>query len=299
MISQCSKHSSRCAIMCLDGTRANTRTHSLTHSHAASLHIHDTCIPTHAHIKVFGMRAAFLDYAHYSTPIEGEHVLSIDEKWTSYHGKSTVICCNDAVETQRYDSLIFLLYSTCRLNHCDVFLRFDSAALLQRLSSHHAQGRGGAVISTPDFKIEVQAGNTRSIKTNMACFGMSSASNNISMQLVSGPTFFEMVRALISTRTVEELFEWLKAAPGLGPPLDMVNMLSLLLLNVSYNFIIWLVLYLLGHEGRRAASALRIRRRVCQGPVLLLLRRRLASGVCRKEKWQLKHFGVYDKRCYL
>jgi hypothetical protein len=33
----------------------------------------------------------------------------------------------------------------------------------------------------------------------------------------------------------------LKAAPGLGPPLDMVNMLSLLLINVSYNFIIWLV----------------------------------------------------------
>jgi hypothetical protein len=197
------------------------------------------------------MRAAFLDYAHYSTPIEGEHVLSIDEKWTSYHGKSTVICCNDAVQTQRYHSLIFLLYSTCRLNHFDVFLRFDSAALLRRLSTHHAQGRGGAVISTPDFKIEeVQAGNTRSIKTNMACFGMSSASNNISMPLnnesmplVSGPTFFEMVRALISTRTVEELFEWLKAAPGLGPPLDMVNMLSLLLLNVSYNFIIWLVLF--------------------------------------------------------
>jgi hypothetical protein len=84
------------------------------------------------------------------------------------------------------------------------------------------------VISTPDFKIEeVKAGNTRSIKTNMACFDMSSASNKISMQLVSGPTYFEMVQALISTRTVNELFEWLKAAQGRGPPLHMVNMLSL------------------------------------------------------------------------
>lgn len=93
------------------------------------------------------------------------------------------------------------------------------------------------MISTPDFKIEeVQAGNFRSIKTNMACFGMSFESNKISMQTVSGPTYFEMVRALISTRTVEELFDWLKAPTGQGPPLDMVrdmvNMLSLLLPNV-------------------------------------------------------------------
>ena len=241
MISQCSKHSSRCVIICLSWhelKHTHTDTHyKNTHTHTSSIHTQYTCIPTHAHIKMFGMRAAFLDYAHYSTPIEGEHVLSIDEKWTSYHGKRTVICCNGAVETQRYDSFIFLLYSTCRFKHCDVcdvFLRFDSSALLQRLSTHHAQGRGGAVISTPDFKIEeVQAGNTRSIKTSMACFGMSSASNNISMQLVSGPTYFEMVRALISTRTVEELFQWLKAAPGQGPPLDMVNLLRCLLLNVS------------------------------------------------------------------
>jgi hypothetical protein len=51
-----------------------------------------------------------------------------------------------------------------------------------------------------------------------------SSDNNISMLLVSGPTYFEMVQALISTRTVVELFGWLKAEPGRGPQLNMVKM---------------------------------------------------------------------------
>ena len=70
---------------------------------------------------MFGMRAAFLDYAHYSTPIDGENLLSIDDKWTSYHGKSTVICCNDNLATQRYDSGIFNLIQHAGLSSVTSF----------------------------------------------------------------------------------------------------------------------------------------------------------------------------------
>jgi hypothetical protein len=115
---------------------------------------------------------------------------------------------------------------TSLLTKRDGVLRFDEVALQQRLSTHHAQGQGGAVISTPDFLIEgVQTADTRSIKTNMACFGMSFADNKISLAApcqITGETYFELVRALISTRTVPELLEWLKAAPEQGPQLDMV-----------------------------------------------------------------------------
>ena len=91
--------------MCLDG-HARKLTFACMHPYTHNIRAY-----THTHIKMFGMRPAFLDYAHYSTPIEGENVLSIDDKWTSYHGKSTVICCNGAVNTQRYDSLNFALFN--------------------------------------------------------------------------------------------------------------------------------------------------------------------------------------------
>lgn len=58
--------------------------------------------------KVFRMGVSFLDYEHYSTPADGDFivngdfiVLSIDEAWMGFHGKSTVICCNDKLITRR------------------------------------------------------------------------------------------------------------------------------------------------------------------------------------------------------
>ena len=45
------------------------------------------------------MRTVFLDYAHYS--INGETSERIDGKWLSYHGKSTVLCCNALAAPQR------------------------------------------------------------------------------------------------------------------------------------------------------------------------------------------------------
>ena len=52
-------------------------------------------------MAVFHMRVSFLDYEHYSTPVNGDLVLSVDDKWQMFHGKSTVLCCNDKVVTRR------------------------------------------------------------------------------------------------------------------------------------------------------------------------------------------------------
>ena len=88
---------------------------------------------THTHIKMFGMRAAFLDYAHYSTPIDGENLLSIDDKWTSYHGKSTVICCNDKHATQRYNSGIFNFIQHAGLSSVTSIWQHSSSSLFPSL----------------------------------------------------------------------------------------------------------------------------------------------------------------------
>ena len=53
----------------------------------------------------------------------------------------------------------------------------------------------------------------------MSCFGMNAGTEVISNMGVSGDTYFEMTMALISTRTITELFAWLK---GEGPPLNLV-----------------------------------------------------------------------------
>ena len=47
------------------------------------------------------MRASFLDYEHYSTPVQGDFVMSVDDKWIGFRGKATVMCCNDRVVTRR------------------------------------------------------------------------------------------------------------------------------------------------------------------------------------------------------
>jgi hypothetical protein len=143
--------------------------------------------------NVFKMKAAFLDYGHYSTPVKGKEVLNIDDKWTPYLGTSTIICCNNRIVTQR----------------------FDQAAMLRRLAAHVSQG--GALISTPDFKTDTSAGNTRCIQTNMAPFGLTPA-DSITSSAVGGTIYTEMTMALVSTRTVSELLDWLKNG---GPPLNM------------------------------------------------------------------------------
>jgi hypothetical protein len=38
--------------------------------------------------------------AHYSCPAGADDIVSIADKWKSYHGKSTVICCNNKLDTQ-------------------------------------------------------------------------------------------------------------------------------------------------------------------------------------------------------
>ena len=133
---------------------------------------------------MFQMRVAFLDYGHYSTPVAGELVPSIDDKWTSYCGVSTVICCdNDRVVTPSLDENV----------------------LLQRLAAHYSVG--GALISTSDFNVPFIPNSRGSfIKTSaMSCFGMNAGTEVISNMGVSGDTYFEMTMALISTRTITEL----------------------------------------------------------------------------------------------
>jgi hypothetical protein len=146
VILQCSKHSSRCVIMGLDAHARKLR-HTHTHTHACMHHAYTHILRayTHAHIKMFGMRAAFLDYAHYSTPIDGENMLSIDDKWTSYHGKSTVICCNDKLATQRYNSGIFNFIQHAGLSSVTSIWQHSSSSLfplsippyVPSLWSHH------------------------------------------------------------------------------------------------------------------------------------------------------------------
>jgi hypothetical protein len=75
------------------------------------------------------MRALFLDYGHYSTPLPGVNSLvNIDDKWDTYLTKSTVIA--------NFDKAVQV---------------YDKPALLNRLSAHRAGG--GALISTSDFNV--------------------------------------------------------------------------------------------------------------------------------------------------
>jgi len=73
-----------------------TEAHYYPLQHAAT-HRRNTL--QHTATQVFGMRTVFLDYAHYS--INGETSERIDGKWLSYHGKSTVLCCNALAAPQR------------------------------------------------------------------------------------------------------------------------------------------------------------------------------------------------------
>jgi hypothetical protein len=53
-------------------------------------------------MAVLNIRASFLDYEHYSTSVQDDVVLSVDDKWQIFHGKSTVLIVNDQVVTRRY-----------------------------------------------------------------------------------------------------------------------------------------------------------------------------------------------------
>ena len=143
--------------------------------------------------NVFKMRACFFDYGHYATPVDGKQVLSTDDKWASYLGASTIILCNNGrVVTQN----------------------FDKRALMSRLAEHVE--RGGALISTPDFK--PVDGNTRAVQTNEVPFGLAQGTDSITSSEVQGQVFTNMTMSLISTRSVGQLLEWLKGEA----PLDMV-----------------------------------------------------------------------------
>jgi len=100
------------------GVRA--RAHAFVRAHVRAfacvysrMHVWCACVGTWVREQVFGMRCVFLDYGHYSTPTQGDTVLSINDKWASYHGKSTIICCNDAVQTARYGNIPCVCMCVC------------------------------------------------------------------------------------------------------------------------------------------------------------------------------------------
>ena len=148
--------------------------------------------------KLFGlflMRVVFLDYGHYSTPTQGSGIKNIDHLWMSYHGKSTVVACGDMTKqtTQIY----------------------DKPAILGRLASHREQG--GAMITTTDWNVKHQS-DTRTAVVKKKFFGLNWAQESISQAHISGIFSIEILTAIISTRTIPELIEWLQ---GAWAPLEM------------------------------------------------------------------------------
>ena len=69
------------------------------------------------------------------------------------------------------------------------------------------------------WQVKTSPHDTRSVKTNVACWSLDGASQAVSPTAIKGDVFCELLMAIISTRTVDELMTWLK---GAGPPIDAV-----------------------------------------------------------------------------
>ena len=69
------------------------------------------------------------------------------------------------------------------------------------------------------WQVKTSPHDTRSVKTNVACWSLDGGSQAVSATAIKGDVFCELLMAMISTRAVDELMTWLK---GAGPPIDAV-----------------------------------------------------------------------------